>query len=179
MKRWFFAILPSSKVSSEIIEFQRELKTQYGFSHALKTPPHLTIIPPFTATIDQIESLFTKIRNESLTPFSIQLDGFQAFHPRVLFVDVMHNPDLIGFRKRIKSIFVSEKIIPNKGEKHFFTPHITIANRDLNNKTFKQIFPTFKNRKFLAAFEVRSIFLLQHTDGKWVEKEEYMFTKEA
>ena len=160
MKKWFFAILPPHSISAEIIAFQEELKEQYGFEHALKTPPHLTIIPPFQSEFHPLEQFCKQLESERFDPFVIQLDGFEAFPPRVIFVDVARNELLNQFAKQVKAIFVSAKLVPNKGEKHAFAPHITLANRDLTNKTFKLIFPAFKPRAYQASFEVKSLYLL-------------------
>lgn len=177
MQRWFIAILPPSNISNEIISFQEELREQYGFSHALKTPPHLTIIPPFEASINQIDSFSTQLQDSHLPPFSLILDGFQAFHPRVIFVDVAQNQELRTFTKHVKSLFAAEKIVSNKGEKHSFIPHITIANRDLNNKHFKEIFPLFKTRPYNASFQVSSLYLLlkEKGSGSWKRFREIKF----
>ncbi len=178
MHQWFLAILPNEKVSKEIIAFQQELATNYGFQHALKTPPHITIIPPFSCNYDRVQ-LFTDqipLLNtlEQVRSFEIRLNGFQAFHPRVIFVDIERNDALLNIAKQVKLLFYQSRIKANRGEKHFFTPHITIANRDLNNKTFKSIYKDFQLRTYQATFQVKSIFLLRKESKTWQVAEEIL-----
>lgn len=171
MQHWFLAILPDEKTSNEIVSFQEELAHSYGFKHALNTPPHITIIPPFFCDFDVVDQFVRQIPLLDLLgeqgSFEIKLDGFQAFHPRVIFVDVEQNSTLMNAAKQLKQLFSMHRIKANKGEKHFFTPHITIANRDLTNKTFKLVYNDFISREYEASFEVSSIFLLKKENKKW------------
>jgi len=178
MNKWFFALLPPNHIISEIQEIQFELKESHGFSHALKTPPHITLVPPFSAKEDQVLSFIHSLSNETFDSFTIQLNGFEAFYPRVIFIDVEENFELITFSKQLKVLFAKENIIANKGEKHFFTPHITIVNRDLNNKKFKELFPFFQKRQYTASFDVHSIFLLKQTHERtWEQHKEIKFRR--
>lgn len=176
MPKFFFALFPPPSISEEIRSFQQELKEKYGFNHALKTPPHLTVIPPFHSETEKLISISERIKQHNFKPFSIGLNGFQAFIPRVVFVDVARNNELNIFQKQLQQLLAEDRLITKKANKHDFTPHITIANRDLNNKTFKEIFPEFQKRAYRASFQANSIVLLELVNGIWKVKEELFFS---
>ncbi len=176
MAKFFLAILPPQKVSDEIISFQKELAAEYGFYHALKTAPHLTVIPPFECEEEKLLELSSLVKKQNFHSLSIKLNGFQAFVPRVLFVDVQRNEGLHFLQRKIRQMLIEEKMISKRMSKHEYVPHITLANRDLTNKTFKQIFPHFQNRNFQAVFQQNSITLLKHNGMSWETKEDLFFS---
>lgn len=175
MNKYFLALLPPPKITADITAIKEELKIGFGFQHALKITPHLTIVPPFTCNDEAIEALISSISAKKFNLFSIKLSGFEAFHPRVIFIDIERNKQLSAFQKEVNQLFVAQKIKKNNGEKHAFLPHITIANKDLSNKTFKQIFPLFKKRAYSSNFEVQSISLLKYNGTVWQKDREIKF----
>lgn len=167
--KFFIAILPPKKISKEILEFQKEIESNYGAKHAQKAPPHITVIPPFDANEVPIESLIKKLQlydfgGESI---EIKLENFQTFDQRTLFVDVAKNERLEHFSKAVKLLFNHQKIIPQRQEKHFFVPHITLANRDLRKSDFKAVANEFKKRIYQRNFFLNQLSVLKLEGRKW------------
>lgn len=167
--RFFIAILPPDAILYEVVAFQKEIETAYGSKHAQNAPPHITIIPPFEANLEEVEILIETLSKSNFynNPIEIYLDGFQNFDHRTLFVDVAKNEALERFSKVVKQLFNQQKIIPQRVEKHFFVPHITIANKDLKKKDFKFALLEFKQRDYQRKFLLTEIVVLRFEDRKW------------
>lgn len=51
-----------------------------------------------------------------------------------------------------------------------FTPHITLANRDLSPENFQKAWPVFENRLFNDEFSCEKIVLYKHDGKLWQEE---------
>jgi len=174
--KWLIAFLPPPKIGSEILGFQKELEQHFGTVHAQKAPPHITVVPPFDAddySISKLIRTFNKMEPPK-PPFSVCLDGFQHFGQRTLFVDVAKNERFENFCKEIKKQFDKLKITAQRKEKHFFVPHITIANKDLKKRNFQTAFQLFGEREYRRNFLAERLSLLQLTAGKWKVIEDHL-----
>lgn len=175
MPKYFFAILPLSAISDEIIGLQKEIEARFGSVHAQKTPPHITVIPPFNCEEEQLSAFIRKLvlflNDPSLIDIKIELDNFQRFESRALFVDVAKNEAFEKFCKELKLLFNQQKIIKQRVEKHYFIPHITIANKDIKKRDFKTAWDDFKTREYQRSFELKEIAALELKDGVWIVKE--------
>lgn len=167
--KYFIAVLPPSEIATEIIAFQKEIEVKYGATHAQKAPPHITLVPPFDAKKEVIMKLIEKVRRLQLEEkvIEIKLDNFQSFDHRTLFVDVARNEQFEHFCKSIKRLFNEQKIIPQRIEKHFFVPHITLANKDLKKKDFKLAEQVFKEKQFNRSFPLQELAILKFVEKKW------------
>jgi len=172
MPSYFLAILPPSEISKEIMAFQKEIEESFGAKHAQKVPPHLTVVPPFDASEIQV-STFTRnlqsfLKTEAVNDIELCLDNFQRFESRTLFVDVAENERLEKLCKDIKLLFNQEKIINQRVEKHFFVPHITLANKDLKKRAFNQLWEEYRERKYQRSFIFTEITVLKKEEEMWV-----------
>jgi len=50
---------------------------------------------------------------------------------------------------------------------HRFSPHITIAYRDLQPRMFKEAWNEYASKQYAASFVINSFQLLQHKNGRW------------
>ena len=74
--------------------------------------------------------------------------------------------------KELKLLFNQQKIIKQRVEKHFFVPHITLANKDLKKRDFKTVWLDFKDRKYQRHFELNRLSVLELVGEKWKIKTE-------
>ncbi len=171
MELWLLAILPPQIISKEILNIQKEIEEKYAAIHAQKAPPHITVIPPFKCEEKKLNSFIKGLSNflvqSNMQKTRIHLDSFQHFESRTIFVDVAKNEKLLGLCKAIKLTFNSYKLIKQRVEKHYFVPHITIANKDLKKRDFKTAWQEFKSRSYQQAFDLETISLLRFNNGKW------------
>jgi len=172
--KYFFAVLPTTTILNEIIAFQREIEANFGSVHAQKTPPHITIIPPFDCGEEKLWDFTEKtslfLADKSIIDLKIYLDNFQCFDGRTLFIDVAKNEPFEKLCKELKLLFNQQKITKQRVEKHFFIPHITIANKDIKKRDFRIASEDFKKRNYQRSFDLKTLAVLELVEEKWVVK---------
>jgi 2'-5' RNA ligase len=162
-------VVPPKLISEEIIGFQKEIEVKYGAIHAQNVVPHITIIPPFDCEQEKCEEFISSIMQfisskESI--LEIHLDNFQQFDMKTLIVDIAKNVSFERWCKELKLLFNQHKLIKQRVEKHFFVPHITIANKDIKKSNFKLAWLEFKHREFQAKFKLENLSILVKNE-KW------------
>jgi 2'-5' RNA ligase len=168
------AVLPSDEVSTLVRQQQQHIATVWGPKHALRTPPHITLIPPIAVTEADREVLWTCAERISkrATSFPLHLDGYSAFKPHVIYIHVTETTELNQlftlWRKELMSV------IPHVLEKYPdrpYRPHMTLAHRDVTPAQFKQIWEYYAELEFSASFEVDRFWILRHEMHGWVKEE--------
>lgn len=175
---FFIALLPPIEIQNQITEIKHYFAEQYKSRHALKSPPHITLQPPFkwltenTAQLEQHLSLFT----QNYSPIPITLSGFSAFPPRVIYVDVIKTPELLKVHQDLMAYLEKNlNIVDEVSKKRPFSPHVTVAFKDLTRPAFKAAWPEFKQRSLHFEFTTPQLTLLIHDGQKWNIKTEFSF----
>ena len=166
---FFIAIVPDAQIQQEVTEFKQYLAEHFGASHALKSPPHITLFPPFKWPQDRVEALLAMLRDFAAPEarFEIMLKNFNAFAPSVIYVDVMPNELLQNFQQRLENQLEKEFDLKNDRGHHGFNPHMTIAHKDLKHGLFAEAWQYFSLQHYARTFEVENIALLQHNGRRW------------
>lgn len=179
MRRLFFvAIIPAEPIRSEVHFFKQMIADEFESRHALRSPAHITLFPPFFAEQDQMSTLSFLLEKaaEKFQSFQIQLNGFGAFKPRVIFV----RPDLPRQLVRLEQT-INDSLINYRDSRHKirpFRPHITVAFKDLTKKQFYEAWHKYQQFKYERTFLVTSIYLLIHRDKQWEVCEEFPFASD-
>ncbi|NET36288.1 MAG: 2'-5' RNA ligase family protein [Cyanothece sp. SIO1E1] len=167
---FFIAVLPPMEIQQEVTEFKKEAAAQFDSRHALRSPPHITLIPPFRWPSSDQESLnrcLGEFRFDS-SYFSICLKNFDCFAPRVIFVDVEAEPLLVQLQSQLAASIERDLGVKHKGP-FGFHPHMTIAFRDLEQKTFPRAWEYFSQKEYQRSFAVQQLTLLVHRPSGWQE----------
>jgi 2'-5' RNA ligase len=169
---FFIALIPNRESREKINTFKLDFSKRFGSSKALKVYPHITLKAPFKCSEggkSELLNWFTQM-NTRQEPFSIELNGFGAFHNKhnpVVFINPVINSDLIQLQKELmigfNSIFPAY-IHPVDVN---FKPHITVAYRDLTPEKFSEAWQEYKHKPFNDVFDVTAIYLLEHDRNKW------------
>jgi 2'-5' RNA ligase len=177
MPLYLIAILPPPEIDEQVMDFKQYMLRTFGCKVALNSPAHITLIPPFTIGKENVKGLLQDLKSfsENYQSFPIDLNGFQAFPPRVIFVHVNNNEILSGIKAALEE-FLIVKNYPVKKETRPFHPHITIANRDLLKNDFPLAWKHFNAATFTKSFMSGKISLLEHDGNKWNTCWEYSFT---
>ncbi len=177
---FFIALLPPIEIQNQITEIKHYFAEHYNSRHALKSPPHITLQPPFkwlTENLNQLEqhlSLFAQ--NYSSIP--ITLSGFNAFPPRVIYVDVIKTPELLTIQQDLITYLEKHlNIVDPVSKKRPFSPHVTVAFKDLSRQAFKIAWPEFEQRSIQFEFTTPQLTLLIHNGQKWNIKTEFPLLK--
>jgi 2'-5' RNA ligase len=177
---YFIALLPPHALAEQIHSIKEEIAAKYHSRHSLKIPEHITLVPPFHCSDELIEILNAGLKKlcQEEKSFDISLNNFGHFSKSVLFIQASSQPKeaLHALESALKRLFFEDfslTKVPQIEEK--FTPHLTIANKDLTKSNFTMGWEEFRNRKFEAKFPVSSIYLLKHVNGIWKTETELPF----
>lgn len=168
LQRFFIAILPPERLRQEIDEIKQYFARVYESRKALNSPPHITLKPPFQWEVENINSLAETLQEFAAlqSRFPLSISGFGAFKPRVIFLHPLPNSELIKIQQALV-LHLSQKLALINSETRPFSPHLTVAFRDLTPACFKLAWSEFENRAIEFQFEVSALTLLIHTGGKW------------
>lgn len=167
-------------MEDEVYNFMREIELllfdKFGLQKGLRQSPHITVKPPFIADsiapyVKYMESLCA-----GLEAFEIELDGFNSFSSKVIYLDVKENPNLFAIHEKITSDFKKEF---NRNEKEEMIFHATLAYGDVDEETFKKAFEYLKAHfkpKFKFKPQKMGLFYQLPDDSGWiVVKEQKLF----
>jgi 2'-5' RNA ligase len=108
---------------------------------------------------------------KSKSPFTINLQDFGAFEPRVIFVKVNSDPQLSALQTELGRVMAETLSIHNANySNRAFQPHITIAFRDLKRSHFYQAWEYYKGQSYRADFQATNITLLKHNGKIWEQE---------
>jgi len=171
---YFIAILVEGEAGETITGFKAYAAQHFGASRALNSPPHLTLIPPFSWPAAQLEVLSGSLSGfMALHPSpAIRLLNFNCFPPHVIYVDVEPNPDLDSFQHALET-HLEQQLSIRTDREYGFHPHVTIAFKDLREAIFPQAWQYFSAQTFAHAFQAQGIALLQHTGQSWEVKQAF------
>lgn len=175
--RFFVALLPPQAVQDYATEVKFYFAQHFFSRHALTSPPHITLQPPFQwqqDTLPLIESLSTFAR--SYSPIPITLNGFAAFPPRVIYIDVDRTTALLELHSALIEHLELIGLSDPREKSRSYQPHMTVAFRDLTKENFKLAWPQFEARSLHFEFEVGQLTLLRHTGQRWIIETEFPFS---
>ncbi len=164
---YFIAIICPEPYQTEITAIKNYFFDKYNCTVALKSPAHITLIPPFTLKQTTEDNLlqYLNIFKISLPELHISLDGFGRFDKRTLFLKPQTNESLFRLQETLLQYLIQK--LPFLKPAKVFHPHVTVANRDLTREAFDAEWPHFKDRQFKADFTVTNFALLKLTERKW------------
>lgn len=165
---YFIALIPPDDVQEPVTGLKEEMKARYGSSHALKSPPHITLQMPFRrpeAFEGKLAPVLECVAMEQ-KDFRVILDGFDCFAPRVIFVRVANHEPIIALHERLSAALPDTGLEPREITARVH-PHMTIATRDLNETCFHRAWREFERRSFKAGFRAEALYLLKHNGRCW------------
>jgi 2'-5' RNA ligase len=163
------AVVAPEDVDAKIKKWKEYMKERFRCTVALKSPAHITLIPPFWFDASYEEEMKSLLKGFAIGKkgFPLELDGFGSFPPRVLFVKVKDSDALDQLRNQLEDYLIQHSQLPVKKETRSFHPHITIANRDLMKRDYVPAWEHFRNLKYSAGFTVKDVSLLKHDGIRW------------
>ncbi|MBD2252305.1 2'-5' RNA ligase family protein [Nostoc parmelioides] len=176
--RFFVALLPPQEIQDYANQIKQYFADHYASRHAQKSPPHITLQPPFEWVDNNISILETSLRDFASQQQSIPvtLSGFDAFAPRVIYINVERSPELLNLQTElIAHTEATLKIVDAVGKQRPFVPHMTVAFRDLTKQNFQAAWPEFANRQLDFEFTADKLTLLIHDGRRWLIKSEFNF----
>jgi 2'-5' RNA ligase len=171
-RKYFLAIIIPQPLLDEIEKIKLELYNKHGLKGALRSKAHITLHRPFEWKEEKEAFLIEALQQFKFSnPCSIELQNFNCFEPRVIYVDVLTNIVLNELHNELKYFAQKNlKLLNEVNDMRGFHPHITIAFRDLKKPLFYELWQTFEQKKFNGNFKLTEFALLR-LEEKWETKE--------
>ena len=165
---YFIAVVLPKHLDEKVLAHKRWMKEMYGSKVGLKSPAHITLVPPFWMEEEKESRLLNDLSTVANhhARFPLNTANFSAFKPRTIFVAVEQSERLQALKKTSDDFFRHTNY-NIKTETRPFHPHITIATRDLHKKNFADAWPHFQAREFKETFEAAGLSLLKHNGRTW------------
>jgi len=166
---YFVAIVAPQEIDQQVLKWKNYFKEHFQCTVALKSPAHITLIPPFWVKEELENDLVNSITEFSAAKnkFEILLKDFAAFKPKVIYVNVMKNERLNDLHESLNDYIDKQNKFPVKKDDRPFHPHVTLATRDLYKKTFQEAWEVFSEKKYEAVLLANGISLLRHNKKNW------------
>ncbi|MFN4065847.1 MAG: 2'-5' RNA ligase family protein [Thermosynechococcus sp.] len=179
-RHYFIALLPNPDIQAEVTRLKQYCCDRYQSQAALRSPPHVTLYPPFWWPDESVEELEGALETFSCqaAPVELILDGFAAFAPRVIYIHVASTPALKTLQAQLVKAVAKPLNLPPT-QRHPFTPHMTIAFRDLTKENFHHAWAEFRDQSFAARCWVSHLTLLVHNGQRWQIYREFLLRSPA
>ena len=143
---------------------------RYHSRAALKSPPHITLQPPFEWSPEDLGRLTRSLAEfaHAHAPVPITLSGFGAFVPRVIFVDVVKMSELLAIHAALLAHMENQfGIVDAAAKTRSFAPHMTVGFRDLTKPNFRAAWAEFQHQPVHFEFVASHLTLLIHDGKRW------------
>ena len=169
MNMYYIAVVLPTHLDAEIIKYKYYMLEKYEAKVGLKSPAHITIVPPFWLHPEKEEALRWDLDQLAggVAAFPLSTNNFAAFKPRTIYIDVAHSEPLHGLKKQADRFFTERTQYGIQIENRPFHPHITIATRDLHKGAFAEAWPYFQNKEYKKEWTVEGLSLLRHNKKNW------------
>ena len=169
MTMYFIALVLPSALNQKVLHLKNFMHERYDCKVGLKSPAHITLIPPFWMEEDREVELFYDVGQlaKKFSPFIIQTKNFSAFKPRTIFIEVEKNIALNRLKENVDNFFKLNNSYKIKVDSRPFHPHITIATRDLFKKSFHEAWPVFEKEIFEEEWIADGLSILRHNKKNW------------
>lgn len=177
---FYFALVCPPEVEETILPLKIWVRDHHGSRVALKSPSHITLVPPFWWLLEKRGTMAEHAQafRFDIPGLNIRLKGFGHFGKRVVYLRVEENRALAALRadffRHMKPVLGSLL----KEDSHAFTPHVTIATRDLTPAAFADTWARFEHRSFEASMILKQISLLRLKDARWEIDRQFPWSKE-
>lgn len=170
LAQYFVAIVPPSPIFDEALSQKEYFRDHYQSKASLNSPPHITLHMPFRWKEEKEPLLVRKLEDfaAGFRPFRVRLENYDAFAPRVIFMNVVKSPELDKLYLELKRFCKRELNLFNADYKEQpFHPHLTLAFRDLKKPNFERAWAEFSQREYSGTFDVGHVALLKHSGKIW------------
>jgi 2'-5' RNA ligase len=165
---YLVALLPPEPVFSQTWALKQEVHRLTGSRNAVRLPPHITLLPPWPAPASAEAAYTAAMAAFGATEAScpVALEGFDWFGDRTLFVRVHEAEALQGLQARLVA-WCEAQALAIPAETRPYTPHLTLATRDLPPPQVPALRQLFAGRTYTAAFAATHLTLFRHDGQQW------------
>ncbi|AFM12281.1 2'-5' RNA ligase family protein [Turneriella parva] len=167
---WFVAVLLPDEAVAKVRAVQQEIADTFGPRRAMRLPPHITVEAPFRLPDEVAPKLTDALADffATKTEFQLTLKDFGYFRDDVIFIQVAPSLELLELHNELQEFMRGPAGFIHAPPLHpGYTPHLTIANRDVTPKQHAAIWRGLAGRKFHASFPVVELCLMRHNGASW------------
>lgn len=170
-KTHFIGVTLPTEIVSLVEEKRAWARGKYGCRSGHSTLPHITLVPPFSSRLPDRELLdILSGIVPLLTPFKADVQGYGSFSDRTVFLRVVESRDWSNLSRTITK-GLKAMGVDVKEEKKSFTPHITIANRDIPPGKAMEMLSLLSEVDTSFTFTVDAISLFSRDGYSWKKRE--------
>jgi len=166
---FFIALLPPAEISDRTNQIKQHFAEHYASRAALKSPPHITLQPPFQwqdAELELLKSCISKFASTQAV-VEVMLNGFAAFPPRVIYINVVKTQPLLDLQSNLATMATDLQLVDSRAKNRSFSPHITVGFKDLTKQNFKAAWAEFQHQQLQYKFVANQLTLLKHNGKQW------------
>jgi 2'-5' RNA ligase len=177
----FIGVLVPKELSDALTDCRVWMHEQYGCKSGYGTPIHITLVPPFHLdemfTTQQVvastkEAIYNNGTMNHLFSFNAQVKGFASFGDRTLFAQVLPSPQWTPLRDAVLNELLATCPGCTKKDRRPFTPHLTIANRDIPVHAAEAALAHFAEFDLEASFPVNTICVFTRINSSWISDDQ-------
>ena len=180
---YFIAIIPPEEIREAVTQIKQDFAERFKSSKALKVIPHITLKAPFKFSAEKhtVVLRWFASANVTVNSFQQELKNFGSFANKrnpVIFIEPVMNESLKTLQSNLINYFIKEFGKEHVAQNEYkFSPHMTVAYRDLLYHQYKIAWEEYQSKKFEAIFKVNSFHLLKHDGKKWESVKEFVLPK--
>ncbi|HEY0355370.1 MAG TPA: 2'-5' RNA ligase family protein, partial [Flavisolibacter sp.] len=169
MNMYFIAILLPPEVNEKVLALKKWMLEKYDCKVGLKSPAHITLVPPFWMEEEKEEQLIIDVEHISreMQPFDAATHDFSCFPPKTIFIALAPNASLEQVKKTSDQFFSNHPDYKIRIDSRPFHPHITIATRDFYKRSFQEAWAFFAQKEFREEWRATGISILRHNKKNW------------
>ena len=176
LQLYFVAIVPAEPIYSFAQQQKEYFANTFNSKAALRSPPHVTLHMPFKYKERKEKDVINVLESVSKahSTFPLDIAGFGAFEPRVIYLSVEKTPGLSSLQQAVGQAMKTQLNVFNTNYKdQVFRPHLTVAFRDLRKQKFTEAWKEFKDKPYRQSTEVKCFSLLKHNGKVWEVYKEF------
>ncbi|MCZ4244850.1 2'-5' RNA ligase family protein [Pedobacter punctiformis] len=169
-------IIPPVSIVEDIDLIRNDISAKYNVHESLKRPAHITLYNPVKLSSALQEQKFFDALERAcfMNTFEQVLKNFSAFAPHTIYIDVEKNDEIMKLQGQIKKELKPLALLPEKNN-FKFTPHLTIAFKDVKPETFESIMNEYQEKQFKRTFTINNFSVYKYMDKRWRPYKEFQF----
>lgn len=169
-------LVPPASIVEDIDEIRNHISEKFNVHESLKRPAHITLYNPVKLSSEEQEKKFFQALADAsyADSFSQILLNFNSFEKHTFYLDVEQNAEIMNLQAGIKKELKPLKLLQEK-DNFKFTPHLTLAFKDVKPPIMESIIAEFKDKKFKREFLVDGFSVYKHINKRWQPFKHFQF----
>lgn len=171
--------LAESYTTNDVLQSLQNAVEELIISNDEKTADiqqEITLYPEKTINTKQVIMPYARqpsaIHSLQIVPFTAHVRGFDAFDDRTIFAKVLPDEHWQKLRDTVIGSLLKSCPGTTKKDKRPFTPHLTIANRDIPPGASVGALAHFEELNLTSEFSIKEIAVFTRNEGIWYAEDE-------